>query len=156
MFQTTALQISHSLTSSPVKWKADESGLASCSTPKLRVRPAWHFWREDRTYVAAIHKLTSGWDGVWEHRWKCKSAVWRWAHRKKKGKYFTSSFQANEKYSVPNSVPSTSRVCAVNFACQAHCFNLREKLMGIVYVFFVIQFSSLWAIQRKWKQNTGI
>lgn len=54
------------------------------------------------------------------------------AHAKKKRKYFTSSFKANEKYSVANSAPSTSRVCAVNFACQAHCFNLREKLIGIV------------------------
>lgn len=49
------------------------------------------------------------------------------AHEKKKGKYFTSSFKANKKYSVPNSAPSTSRVCAVNFAWQAHCFNFGKN-----------------------------
>lgn len=122
MFQTTALQISHSLTSSLVKWKADESGLASCSTPKLRVRPAWHFWREDRTYVAAIHKLTSGWDGVWEHRWKCKSAVWH--IRRKKG-----------NISRVHSRPTRSTVCPTLCHPPAECvlWTSHARLTALIW-----------------------
>lgn len=63
------------------------------------------------------------------HRLKSKKADSSDGAPAEKGrKNFTSSFKPKEKYGVPNFASFTRRVCAVNFANQVHCFNLRGKL----------------------------
>lgn len=41
--------------------------------------------------------------------------------------YFTSSFKPKEIDGVPSFATFTRGVCAVNFANQVHCFNLRKE-----------------------------